>query len=120
MSRHPRGAGPRHGASDPDPIHGVVAGWGATEADLPELRRQTHDTLVALMGATRVGAVSWRTYRGTGAAGVIQGLAATGDDPAWVAAYRRMGELLAAHGGYVVVASAPAAPGTPEAVMGRG
>ena len=38
----------------------------------------------------------------------------------WVAAYRRMGELLAAHGGCVVVASAPASPGTPEAAMGRG
>lgn len=82
--------------------------WCATEDDLAEARRRTHDALIEMMGPARTGGVTWRWWKGERAREVVEVALADPDQPADLAAYyRQVLAHLREYGGYVVVASAP-------------
>jgi hypothetical protein len=89
--------------------HGVLVGWAATEADLPEARQITHDKLIALMGDRRTGGVEWRTVVGAQAEQAL-GTLQVGASPTLADHYRRLGGMLREYGGFLVVASAAGRP----------
>lgn len=55
----------------------VMVAWCAEESDLPEARQQTHDRLIASLGAQRRGGVTWRWWTGHAAE---DALASIGED----------------------------------------
>lgn len=115
---HPRGGDAWH--PEPGRQYATAPGWGATEAELPEVRNRTHDILIKLMGAQRRGGVRWLTYDGLQAIAVCADNIAQeqrGSHPAdhgdGLTAYRDIGALLQAHGGFLVIALAEGDPGVP-------
>lgn len=96
----------------PDRWYGTAAGWCATEDDLPEARKQTHDTLISLMAERRVGAVQWRWWTGHEASEALRLLSSDveghyGQITEHAAYYDQIAALLRDHGGFLVVAMAP-------------
>jgi hypothetical protein len=93
---------------DPEANYGVVAGWCATDADLPEARKDTHDQLIALMGDNRAGPVQWQWWEGRDATETLEAMKADTTDFELSELYRRMSGLLREQGGILLVAMAPA------------
>ena len=85
---------------------GVVAGWCETEADLLECRQATHDTLIQMMGALRVGGVTWRQVTGQDAYDTLD-LLSKDASRELLDYYRSVRAHLRERGGWVVVATAP-------------
>lgn len=85
----------------------VQAGWCATEAELTEARRATHDSLIAQLGPARRGGVSWMFETGEQAVALLDEVAK--DPPSSVHAdyFRQMRACLREYGGWIVVAMAP-------------
>jgi hypothetical protein len=92
-----------------DPVVGVTVAWCSDEAELGETRQLTHDHLVELMGDTRAGPVHWQWYGEKAALETVGNLLANAwaakDDPA-AAEYATIMGLIAAEGGFLVIASA--------------
>lgn len=86
--------------------YGVLAGWAATETDLPAARRATHDVLIRLMGEHRTGGVAWRQYATPEALVALTEIRQGALDPALVEHYNQLEALLHTHGGWLVVAIA--------------
>jgi hypothetical protein len=86
--------------------YGVLAAWCATEDDLPEARRRSHDGLVKLMADRRIGGVEWRHWSGDEANKALDVLRAGAVGP-YADHYRRLAGLLREHGGFLVAAMAP-------------
>lgn len=84
---------------------GTTAGW-CDEASIELAKKQTHDTLIALMGDRRIGGVQWRIHTGQEAVEALGVLrkGATGEHADY---YRQIGAHLREYGGYLVVAMAP-------------
>lgn len=93
--------------SDDDNI-AVVMGWAASKRELESVKRATHDTVIALLGARRRSGVTWRIFKGTEALGVLErmrgipdGLTAELDDE-----YAQLQIRLSTRGGFLVAAEA--------------
>lgn len=95
-----------------DDYLGVVPGWCATEADLEELRRQTHDLLIKLLGESRTSGVTWRQYSGAAALSAVTMLRldAVTHQLEWVAMCDELERKLRDEGGYLVIATAEGDP----------
>lgn len=85
----------------------MLPGWCATEAELPELRKATHDQLIAIMGTSRRGGVTWHQATGDTAVKIAADLARPDDPPEAAEFYAGLLQRLQTLGGYLVVASAP-------------
>lgn len=91
-----------------DTNYATVLAWAASEAELPQARQQTHDMLIAGLGARRRSGVQWRWWTGEEAYSVLdQHLAGPTDQAAH---YRRLRALLREHGGLLVMALAEGKP----------
>lgn len=86
--------------------YATMVAWCATEADLPETRRQTHDGLIALMGASRRGGIQWRQWTGSDASEALNGLWHDATPPDLADHYRRVAGHLREYGGWLVLAMA--------------
>lgn len=102
----PRAARRARHENDPNASHGVVVGWAMPDM-LEEAKQQTHDTLIALMGPTRTGGVTWRFFEGAGALKMIEKFVAAERDLVMLLHYRQIERHLRARGGVMVMATAP-------------
>ena len=84
-----------------------LVAWASEEA-VPEVRQQSHDELIYLLGDRRRGGVSWRVFRGLPAHQFLDSLIAATTDPTLLASYDQVRGFLREYGGVVVVASAMA------------
>lgn len=95
---------------DADAEVGTTIGWCATEADLTDARKQTHDALIKLMGGLRTGPVAWQWHTGEpamAAIGEFMGSPEAQGSPVYANYYRQIRGKLREYGGYVVIAFAP-------------
>jgi hypothetical protein len=93
------------------PASGHVAlqvSWCASDAELAETQRRSHDTLVELMGERRRGGVRWQMFTGLQALKAISNLEQQTRDPVVFESYEQVRQLLSEYGGIMVVASASA------------
>lgn len=88
----------------PEDEVGILAGWARDEAAIEDAKRQTHDRLIAQMGARRTGGVGWRIYTGAPAIDTVDRFLADGDDPAWSELRRALTDEPES---FLVVATAP-------------
>lgn len=89
-----------------------MIGWAADPAHCPEVRKFTHDKLIASMGDTRAGGVVWLQWSGPEAIGVLAELRRDMTDPDMIEYLRRMRRKVEEFGGHVIMAKAPAYPRT--------
>lgn len=87
---------------------GVQAGWCASDDELEEAKKQTHDRLISQLGARRRGGVRWIVLEGMPtrrkAGELMIGIA---PDSLHGHYYRRIQGLLREYGGLLVIAMAP-------------
>lgn len=88
----------------------TVAGWCA-EDNLEEGKRQTHDSLIKLMGAQRTGGVRWHISQLPEANGHLDDLiSAEGTSTDLFEYYREIRAHLREYGGHLVIAMAAGRP----------
>lgn len=104
--RRPRPRAQRRARHEAGDSHGVVVGWAMPD-HLDEAKQQTHDTLIALMGTTRTGGVTWRFFEGAGALKMIEKFVAMERDLVMLLHYRQIEKHLRGRGGVMVMATAP-------------
>lgn len=93
---------------DPDAEYATLVAWCAAKSDLAEARRQTHDTLIAMLGDRRRGGVRWQQHTGADAVRAL-GIMREGATGELADHYRRVAGHLREYGGWLVVAMAEAA-----------
>lgn len=88
-----------------------MVGWCATEADIVNARKATHDALIAAVGDRRNGPVAWREATGADALALLNEIAVDPPSEEHGNYYRQLRGKLREFGGYIVVALAPATEG---------
>lgn len=74
---------------------------------LEDAKKQTHDTLIQLMGPTRTGGVTWRMFEGEAARKMIGRFLSLERDLVMMLHYRQIERHLTERGGIMVMATAP-------------
>lgn len=90
--------------------YSIVAGWCASEAELDEAKKGTHDIVIGMAGDRRRGGVQWRIASGADATQILSQLREPQLDNELELNdyYRRIAAMLREFGGFLVVAMCPA------------
>ncbi|MCP4348667.1 MAG: hypothetical protein GY795_24580 [Desulfobacterales bacterium] len=88
----------------------IQPAWCESEGDLEHVRRQTHDRLIAAMGAGRTSGVRWVLSNGEPALKscriMVSERAGTAAVPGFAESIEKIEHLLRTRGGYLVIAMA--------------
>lgn len=96
---------------------GVIVGWCDVD-HVEEAKKQTHDTLIELMGDTRTGGVSWRLIDDPLLALSQLDAMREGADEPHIELYDKVAGFIREHGGVLVIATAPGRPGSESGDIG--